>query len=61
MTKEKSQETLENETEKLKALYKEGLELEGKLEGLYRKLLSLQDEIADRCNDVLVELEQLNK
>ena len=57
MTKEKLQESLE----KLEALYKASLELENKFEGLYGELLSLQDEMADLGNDILVELKQLNK
>lgn len=61
MTKEKLQENLENEKEKLKALYKASLELENKIEAIQDELLSLQDEMTDRCNDILVELEQLNK
>lgn len=57
MTKEKLQESLE----KLEALYKASLELENKIEGLYGELLSLQDEMTDLGNDILVELKQLNK
>lgn len=57
MTKEKLQETLE----KLGALYKASLELELKIEATYGELLSLQDEMTDLGNDILVELEQLNK
>ena len=57
MTKEKLQETLE----KLGALYKASLELELKIEGIYGELLSLQDEMTDLGNDILVGLEQLNK
>lgn len=57
MTKEKLQESLE----KLEALYKASLELENKIEGLYGELLSLQDEMTDLGNDILVELEKLNK
>ena len=57
MTKEKLQETLE----KLEALYKASLELELKIEAIYGELLSLQDEMTDLGNDILVGLEQLNK
>ena len=57
MTKEKLQENLE----KLEALYKASLELEIKIEAIYGELLSLQDEMTDLGNDILVELEQLNK
>ena len=57
MTKEKLQETLE----KLEALYKASLELELKIEATYGELLSLQDEMTDLGNDILVGLEQLNK
>ena len=57
MTKEKLQESLE----KLEDLYKASLELENKIEGFYGELLSLQDEMADLGNDILVELKQLNK
>ena len=57
MTKEKLQKSLE----KLKALYKASLELELKIEGIYGELLSLQDEMTDLGNDILVGLEQLNK
>lgn len=57
MTKEKLQESLE----KLEALYKASLELENKIQGVYGQLLSLQDEMANLGNDILVELEQLNK
>ena len=57
MTKEKLQESLK----KLEALYKASLEFELKLEAIYGELLSLQDEMTDIGNDILVELEQLNK
>ena len=57
MKKEKLQETLE----KLEALYKASLELELKIEATYGELLSLQDEMTDLGNDILVGLEQLNK
>lgn len=57
MTKEKLQENLE----KLRALYKASLELENKIEVLQDELLSLQGEMADLSNDISVELEQLNK
>lgn len=61
MTKEELQKTLENEGEKLIALYKASLELRNKIETLQGKLLLLQDEMADLSNDISVELEQLNK
>ena len=51
MTKENLQENLE----KLRALYKASLELEDKIEAFQDELLSLQDRMADWCNDVLVE------
>ena len=57
MKKEKLQETLE----KLEALYKASLELELKIEATYGELLSLQDEMTDLGNDILVGLEQLNQ
>ena len=52
MTTEELQKTLENEREKLKALYKASLELEDKIEALHGKLLWLQDEMIDRCEEL---------
>lgn len=61
MIKEELQEKLENQREKIKALYKAILELENTIQTLQGKFLLLQDEIADLSNDISVELQQLNK